>query len=406
MKTPPLIQRARVSVRYRGKCLAQRATVAWHDRFPNARPEGSFVILDDYFPNLLTGFRIAEFNYYLEADPRCQVYSSDRGFRTHLAAYQERFPHLAPQVARWHPFRYMPGELAYLVFLHNAHSFLPMVERRRLPFVFTLYPGGGFRLEDNWSDWMLRRVCQSPCFRKVIVTQTISRDYLLDGQYCRPDQIEMIYGGVFPSDVFSAESLPKQRYGIDKETLDLCFVAHKYMPQGIDKGYDVFLEVARLLIREAPKVRFHVIGGFGPDEIDVSDLEERITFHGSLYRDDCRRLYAGMDLILSPNVPFRLFPGSFDGFPTGCCIEAGLSGVAVFCTDPLGSNIAFKDGEEIVIIPREPHAIADVVASYLQQPARLYALAMSGQQAFARVFDLEAQMAPRRRVLGEAVVPR
>src|SRR5687767_14334879 len=128
MKTPLLIQRAKVSVRYRGKCMAQRTTVAWHDRFPGARPEGSLVILDDYFPNLMTGFRIAEFNHYLESDPGCRVFTSDRRFRTNRTAYQQRFPHLAPRIARWHPFRYIPGELAYLVFLYNAHCYLPMIE--------------------------------------------------------------------------------------------------------------------------------------------------------------------------------------------------------------------------------------------------------------------------------------
>ena len=42
-----------------------------------------------------------------------------------------------------------------------------------------------------------------------------------------------------------------------------------------------------------------------------------------------------MDLIISPNVPFVLASGAFDGFPTACCMEAALSGTAMFVTDEL-----------------------------------------------------------------------
>jgi glycosyltransferase involved in cell wall biosynthesis len=398
------LDRARKShrVRHGAECLAQWGTVAWHRLLPSRQPEAGMAILDDYFPNPLTGFRISEFNCYLETDPGCRVYCEHPQFDAHLRAYEQHFPGLAPRIAPWRPFTYLHADLAYSVFINNIYRYLPVIERHRLPFVFTLYPGGGFRLEDGRSDRMLRRVCGSRWFRKVIATQKVSRDYLLDRQFCRPEQIEMIFGGVFASDVFDASPLPRRRYGADKGTFDICFAAHKYMPKGVDKGYDVFVRVAHLLAEQNPDYRFHVIGGFGPDETDVAALGDRIRFYGSLYRDAMRQVYAGMDLILSPNVPFILFPGAFDGFPTGCCIEAGLSGVAVFCTDPLDCNAEFADGEEIVLIPRDPAAIAEIITSFQQDPDRLYRIASNGQGAFTRVFDLQAQMAPRLRVLAGA----
>ena len=33
-----------------------------------------------------------------------------------------------------------------------------------------------------------------------------------------------------------------------------------------------------------------------------------------------------------------IFTGSFDGFPTASCIDAGLRKTAIFCTDPLDLN--------------------------------------------------------------------
>jgi glycosyltransferase involved in cell wall biosynthesis len=389
------------SLRYRSQSFTRGASILLRNRLGVLEQSSGVAILDDWFPYLLTSFRVSEFNCYLEALPGSRVYSCDPAYAAHFQAYERAHPHLASRVRPWSPPRYLPGTAAYCVFINNASRFVPIMEKHGLPFAFTLYPGGGFHIDEEDNDRKLRRVFGSPCFRKVIVTQRITRDYLLSKEFCDPSEVEFVYGGVLPSDIHDAQSVPKKYCGGDKDTFDICFAANKYMPKGIDKGYDVFIEVARILSAEIEQARFHVIGGFGPDDIDVSDLGNRIRFHGVKYREDFVRVYDGLDLILSPNVPFRQYPGAFDGFPTGCCIEAALSGVAVFATDCLGSNIALKDGEEIVIIPREARQIADIVCSYYSDLDTLYQLSANGQRAFAKVFGLEAQMAPRLAILGD-----
>jgi hypothetical protein len=110
-----------------------------------------------------------------------------------------------------------------------------------------------------------------------------------------------------------------------------------------------------------------------------------------------------MDIILSPNKPFLLSPGFFDGFPTGACIEAGLSGVAVFCTDLLQQNILFRDGKEIVIIQPDAQEICDQILSFYQKPEKLHTLSLEGQKAFHSIFDQVAQMEPRLDILSAYV---
>jgi glycosyltransferase involved in cell wall biosynthesis len=172
------------------------------------------------------------------------------------------------------------------------------------------------------------------------------------------------------------------------------------MPGGINKGYDRFIDAARLLARRNQQIRFHVVGSFDESDADIGELEGRITFYGPQYRNFFPGFHANMDIILSPNIPFALDPGVFDGFPTGCCIEAALCGVAVFCTDELAmNNGTFKDREEIVIISREPEEICGVVEEYLSRPSSLAELATKGQHAFRREYDLNKQMEPRLRVL-------
>jgi glycosyltransferase involved in cell wall biosynthesis len=372
-------------------------------RINNRREAASLVILDDIFPHILSAFRIAEYNSYLARYPESIALSTATAFpiigetRT-LDEVNQEFTELYPAFAnRVRPFEshLPPARLACFMFVHNVRHFLLAINKSRTPFIFTLYPG--FRLNQPQSDAIVSQICDSPNLRKIITTQQITNEYVR--QFVDDDKVDFIYGGVFPSDRIAAALPPRRLYQQHKATFDICFVAFKYMPKAIDKGYDVFVAVARALSRLYDDVRFHVVGTIGPDDIDVSDFRDRIEFHGVQQTDFFPGFHAGMDLILSPNVPFVLFPGAFDGFPTGASIEAALCGVPVFGTDILRQNIAFKDGEEIVIISRDVDEICDRISHYRNHYDQLIEIGRKGQRAFQRELGLEAQMGKRFKII-------
>lgn len=394
-----------------GSYLEDVSAIVEHLTSPQSQCH-DLIILDDAFPHMLSAFRIAEFNRYLATWPSAVVYSDARSFptlgetrsyREVWAEYAHHYPYLASRVVKYKRKRTLNGALLYFVFLQGARAFMDQIERHGIPFVFTLYPGGGFNLNQPESDAVLSRVCSSPLLRKVIATQRITYRYLIDRQCLDPEKVEFIYGGVFPSDLLASHNVPRRLYRQDKDTFDICFVAHKYMNKGLDKGYDLFVAVAKLLSGVHSDVFFHVVGQFDEKAIDVSSIANRIKFHGTMHSSSFAEFYSRMDVILSPNVPFVLLPGAFDGFPTGACVEAGLCGVAVFCTDPLDQNVAFRDGEELVIIPRDAVEISDRLSRYRSNYNHLRRLAENGQAAFKRVFDIDAQMNPRLRILSECI---
>lgn len=141
-----------------------------------------------------------------------------------------------------------------------------------------LYPGGTFGLDNKASDAMLKRIMTSSCFKGVIASQDITRQYLLKKAFCSPDKISYIYGGFVQFDKTEVKS--KLLYKKDKKTFDVCFVAAKYTEQGIDKGYDLFIETAKKLVSEAGDIRFHVVGNFTETDIPAPELEGKITFYG------------------------------------------------------------------------------------------------------------------------------
>lgn len=374
-------------------------------KYGRRQTETSLLILDDLFPHLLSSWRVAEYNGYLARYDKSAVYSTGAAFpvigeERSFAAVREEFVAQYPQFAgRVFPFelKLRRAQFAYFLFLHNVRHFLRILDKSRTPFAFTLYPG--FQLNEPTSDKLLSQVCASPNLKKIITTQKLSHEYVLD--FIEPEKVEFIYGGVFPSRKLITEAPPRRYYHRDKRTFDICFVAFKYMPKGIDKGYDVFISVARALSRLYDDMQFHVVGRFDSSDIDVSDFKGRVHFYGMRQTDFFPKFHANMDLILSPNVPFVCRPGAFDGFPTGACIEAALCGVPVFCTDILKQNIVFKDGEEIVIVSRDTDEICELISHYYKHYDRLVQVGRRGQQAFERELGLGVQLSKRFRILDE-----
>jgi hypothetical protein len=409
-----------VASKLKGKVT--RLTTDPKERFA-ALADDRIIILDDIFPHLLSAFKIAEYNTYLARYPNAVVYSTGtsfkylndtRSFQEVLQDYLEYYPQFKSRVFEFSP-DLMPilrGRLVYLIFLNNTFNFIDLIEKSQIPFIFTLYPGGGFIPDDEESDQKLFRVCSSKYFQKVIVTQKYIGDYLINKKMCTPDQVELIYGVVTSIETIIPDQLDKKYYKLNKETFDICFVAHKYMIRGLNKGYDVFIEVAKILYNlHGSNIVFHVVGNFDEKDIEVSELKDNIKFYGTRTTDWFPQFYANMDIIMSPNIPLHyIMPevkkSVIDGFPTGCCVEAGFCGTVVFCTDTVNQNIAFKNAEDIVIIPRDIEAICTLVSRYYHNPQALYELSRIGQHSFRKIFKLENQMEPRLRLISEALTKK
>ena len=373
------------------------------------------VVIDDVFPCPYSAFRLEEFMQLLRTFDNMRIYCN--GTSLHLitketnhdiiCAFQEKYPSLSNKVVEWQGFDVAPSvqaKLAYFCFLHNVYYSLESIEQQKIPFVFELYPGGGFALGNDESDRMLRRVTCSPYFRKVIVSQKITRDYLIENKFCKASKIETVFGVVTPSERFRDFNDNSVRYGIDKDRLDICFVAMRYTPLGEDKGYDIFIQVAKELCKKHDNIYFHVVGSFDETVIDVSDIREHISFYGVRPMDWFDSFYQDKDIILSPNTHGKIQHGAFDGFPTGCCIDAGLREVAIFCTDDLHQNDGyFVDKAEMMIVE---HNVADIVHKieyYYESPDELRRMSTRGRAKIKQLYSLEAQLEPRIQILKQEI---
>jgi glycosyltransferase involved in cell wall biosynthesis len=361
------------------------------------------LVLDMAFPSPLSAYRYAEFKHYLKQIPGSVVLTTLPGFEQHHALFAAYHPDLAPQVRRFDPEAPLPpSKLVYSVFLSTAHAYLPYVKRQGLPLAMTLYPGGDFGIDDAASDAKLAQLFAYEHLRKVIVTQVATLEYLKAKGYYDPERVELIYGAVIPGEYFGTAPR-KQRFGLDKPTLDLCFVAYKYMPMGRDKGYDSFIAAAHTLAQRIPEARFHVVGNYGPEDLDISAIAGAIRFHGIKQTPDFPAFYAGMDLIISPNIPHLLGGGKTDGFPTAACMEASLSGVGLMCSDVMEQNIYYADGTEICIVPPDAAAIVERVLHYRGDAQALASLGELGRARSQALFDPSVQLGARVDILRKLI---
>jgi lipopolysaccharide transport system ATP-binding protein len=363
-------------------------------RFDGAAIPSGWAILDDFFPNLRTGFRIAEYNALLERFARLSIHSTLPRFRWHHARYARWYPELAARVKSFSSLdASCRPSFAYVNFINNAFEFLPFLEQWKTPFVFTLYPGGGFGIDEAESDRKLDGVCASPFLRHVIVTQKLTADYLRARHPKVPSTL--VFGSVANPLYFQPMSEPRSWFGDGKATFDVCFVGEKYMAHGRSKGYPVFIDASRRVSTAVPETRLHVVGGYSADDWPLGDLVEKTAFHGRLTTQELKAFYGSMDVIVSPNVPFVLHTGNFDGFPTAACAEASLCGVAMVVSDVLALNTEYEPDDELIIVTPEVDAVAEAIVRLARDPTRLRSVALAGQRKSRALYAPERQISPR-----------
>lgn len=361
---------------------------------PYTKEELDLVIFDDFFPSPLTLFRVLEFEKYMNKWPKTAVFSAALEYDNFFSQYKS----ISNNAHKIHRFRYeaVRAKCAYFMFVHNARTFLRFIELNKIPFVFTLYPGGDFWLDHAGCDKTLRRIFKSSCFHKVIVTQNITEEYLLRKGFCTEKDIVRVPGSPYKVE----GKIPRKE---DRETLDVAFCAAKYMPQGIDKGYDLFIETCKILACKIPNLKVHIIGNYDAYDVDIHGIECIVSFYGLQPMQRLREIFSGIDIILSPNRANILHKGAFDGFPTGSVGIAAMEGAAMFVADELGQNELYTLGEQIEIVDHNPENIAAKIIEYAGNPQKLRKLQIEGQKRVLALIEDDVQMPPRYQVLEEVI---
>ncbi|WP_312343521.1 glycosyltransferase family 4 protein [Chryseobacterium binzhouense] len=359
------------------------------------------LIYDSVFPNLISGFRFAEFNALLNIFKNAKIIVNPTDYK-HLNQKVETHKTDIELLKKTHPISYKKTfvgtvkdikntNLFYCIFLNNIYSSLPYLEKNKINFIFTLYPGGGFDTKDEIALKKLKTVLSSKYFKGVIVTQQFTEDFIVENYNCPKDKILNIFGCIIPQNSIGA--VRSRRYN-PSTTLQLCFCAAKYTEIGADKGYDIFIETAKILASKDHNIHFNVVGGYDSNVISIKGYENFFTFYGYKKYEELQPIFLEQDIILSPNRPYILNAGSFDGFPLGAVVEAVLNGAVPIVTDELNQNTMFSK-DEIIIVKPDTEEIVTKIEELIYNPELLNLISKNAQKKFREIYSDSYQLNKR-----------
>lgn len=368
------------------------------------------VIYDTIYPNPISGFRLEEFTAYLEYYKNSSIFVNPKDYevinqnkskhKLDLNELKSKNRILHKKIETISKLSFPKSKLFYCVFLNNIYECLPHIRKNKVNFLFTLYPGGGFDIKSEDSKRKIKEVISSEFFKGVIVTQNFTKQFLIDEIKCNPEKIFFIFGGIVPQ--YSISSIRKRKIESNSETINICFAAAKYTKEGKDKGFDIFVDTALELIKKNYNVHFHIIGGFNESDVDLKNLQDKFTFYGYIDYSSLKNIFLEQDIILSPNRPFVLNEGAFDGFPLGTVIEAALNGVVPIVTDELKQNSIFDIEEIIITKPTKKNFVAEIEI-LINDLKKLHLISKKTQLKFKEIYSNNNQLTQRINILNKFI---
>lgn len=370
--------------------------------------KNNLIIYDDFFPNPVSGFRFDEFPFLLKNIPSSNVLiDSVKTYSYFGYSKENRYSHLVEfftsygkeietnRISFVRKFNNINCKLVYLVFNNNLSRIYKYLELYNVPFVITLYPGGGFIINDDKTDKELSDKLSSDLCKGVIVNQSFTKKYLIEKGICQEHKVKLIYGLPINNDKLLYNLNLKKYYPLSKQHLDICFVAAKYSKMGLDKGFDLFIEAAKFVNKKYHFVHFHVVGGFSELDIEKKELLTNIKFYGPIKSANLGDLLEDFDIIIAPNRNNVLSNGAFDGFPVGCCIEASLVGCCMVTTDPMKENQFYEENKEIFLVEPVVEQIIDRIENLIANPELIKTTGEAGMIKTKKLYSEEAQLVER-----------
>jgi|688.fasta_scaffold136074_2 glycosyltransferase involved in cell wall biosynthesis len=348
-------------------------------------------IFDKFYPNTSYTWRTKEFNFLLTFFDTAVLFSESNNYKGkriksdfiqdlkilknnhHEFNASQRVKFLSRPTFTYN-FKY---KLVYFLFFEDAVRFFPFLNRTKTPFAFTLYPGGGFLIDNEAIDSKLKLICNSTICKGIFVNGKFVQKYLIEKLKVLESKITLVPGVPL---YLNQETNEIKRHN---ENFVVGFCARKYHDRGKDKGFDVFAQVA-LRLSDKANLKFVCIGDFTVEDLNEEEKEKtKIHFTGLLQGNQFIEQLNEFDVIISP-VKTGLNGGDFDGFPTAAVVEASIMGVTMVCSDPLNDNL-YENGEEIIILKSHADDYLHVLEYLIENREDCRKIGMKGR---ARTLDL------------------
>ena len=298
-----------------------------------------------------------------------RVFQADLA-RDHTANRYRRFGQACVLAAE------LPGDVGWL---HTHYLHTPASVARYAATILGLGWSFSAHAKDIWTSeaWELAEKLDSSAFG---VTCTATNLDYLRSLAKRPKQVELVYHGLDLSGIVPPERQPHA----DRRPFRIVSVGRAVEK----KGYgDLIRALARLKDRDW---HFDHVGGGTlaktlKGQAEKAGIADRITWHGSRERGEVFELLAKADLFVLPSRIAR--SGDRDGLPN-VLMEAQAHRLPVISTRVSAIPELVDDGETgLLVEERDPKALAEAIATLMDDPALARRLAEAGEKRVREKFS-------------------
>lgn len=361
------------------------------------------IIFDNILPLSFSPWRNFEFDWLVKSFDNSKIVSSLTGFKkfsNNVSVLDSRrkisyiYPNLEKKLYLRSFFNGYNTNLFYCLFYDNLLANLPFLKKYKIPFVFTLYPGGGFLIDNSQVEKNLIEIFSLSNFKGVIVNQYFTKNYLESKFAINSQNILLVPGVPFNDKVFSDKVNFSKNF---LHKLKILFMAQKNIDGGKDKGFDTFINISKILINRGYDISFEIIGNFDESDLDNEFYRSYYSFHGRLSENELSSVLNETHMIISPNKPFFLKPGSFDGFPLGTCVIAGYFLNGLFLADFLDESKPTKwiDGENFCRLDEDFENNCKKIIFYLENREELKKISVKAREKIRNDYSFQNQIVPR-----------
>jgi glycosyltransferase involved in cell wall biosynthesis len=202
----------------------------------------------------------------------------------------------------------------------------------------------------------------------------------------RPSALHLLPWGADPARFIAERSEARGQLGITADAQIILSLGRLVKK----KGLNVLLQALPAVFARAPLARCVIAGG-GPEleplrtQAAELGIAERVEFAGPVEWNRIPELLAACDVFVAPSVHDE--NGNVDGLPT-TVLEAMAAGRPVVASRVAGMELVVKPGETGMLVPEyDAPALADALATVLEQPLLRAALGAGARRAVEREFN-------------------
>ena len=156
---------------------------------------------------------------------------------------------------------------------------------------------------------------------------------------------------------------------------------------GSEKAHRSLIEAFAQVCERVPDAHL-VVAGDGPMRDELVALTQRLGLAGKAhflgFREDVQRVLAAMDVFCLPSL--------FEGM-SNALLEAMAMGRPCVATAVAGNKALIRDGEEGLLVPTfDSNALADAIATLLQDRERAAAVGMAARKRVEQEFTIERML--------------